>query len=231
MNKHTLNNAAYRHASVAVFLSCFLALLVIFATPSASAKNTWALSKHEDGIKVWLRGTPNSSIKTFKGRVEVNTSLSALVYVISETSSYPRWLYNCQSAKTLKRNGYKQRTNYVVTNMPWPVTDRDAIITSSLSQNPSNKRVEIKLLAKPREIPLVAGKVRIQKLHGRWLLTPLPNGNIEVIYEVTADPGGNIPKWIVNSMSIDLPYHTLNNLRAIVKQPEFANAKVPGLLN
>ena len=85
-------------------------------------------------------------------------------------------------------------------------------------QNKSNKRVEIKLLAEPKFVSKVAGKVRIEKMNGRWLFTPIEEDKVNIVYEMSIDPGGNIPKWVVNALAVDLPFYTLKNLRKIVKK-------------
>ena len=50
------------------------------------------------------------------------------------------------------------------------------------------------------------------------------------VYEMSIDPGGNIPKWVVNAMAIDLPFYTLQKLRKISKEDKYANAKINGIL-
>lgn len=211
-------------------LLLLLTFLLLTSESFANGNQKWRLEKNEEGIQVYLRDTVGSALKSFKGTMTIKSSLSSLLKVIKDTDSYPRWLHNCQSAKNLKQNGNSNSINYVVTNMPWPVADRDLVVASSLTQNKSTKRIEIKLQAKPKFLAKVAGKVRIEKMNGRWLLTPTGNDNINVIYEMSIDPGGNIPKWVVNSMALDLPFYTLRNLRKIVKEDKYLNAKIEGIL-
>ncbi len=201
------------------------------ATSLAEADTQWRLEKDEEGIQVYLRDTLGSALKSFKSTMTVKRSLSSLLAVIEDTGSYPRWLHNCRSAKTLKQTSDTQLVNYVVTDMPWPVADRDAVISASRTQNKSNKRIEIKLHAEPNLIAKVAGKVRIEEMRGRWLLTPVAKGQVNVVYEMNIDPGGNIPKWVVNSMAVDLPFYTLEKLREISKEDKYATAKVKGIVD
>jgi len=51
------------------------------------------------------------------------------------------------------------------------------------------------------------------------------------VYEVSINPGANIPKWIVNALSIDLPFYTLKNLRNIIKEDRYRVAKINGIVN
>lgn len=212
-------------------LSILMLVILLFSSSTLSAANDWRLEKDEENIKVYLRDTAGSAVKSFMGKTRVKTSLSALLSVLNDSINYPRWLFNTRSAKTISRKGDDLLTNYVVTNMPWPVADRDAVIVSKRTQNPSNKRVEIKLSNNPTQVPKVKGKVRIENLKGRWLFTPINKNEVDIVYEMSIDPGGNIPKWVVNSMTVDLPFNTLKNLKRISREPKYANAKVKGIID
>ena len=191
----------------------------------------WELKKSENGIQVFLRNTKNSAAKSFKGVMTVDGRLSSIVAVLEDIDSYPRWLFSCKSAKTLQQRSDTAVVNYIVTDMPWPVADRDSIVGASRSQNKSSKLIEIKLLAEPKLIPEVAGKVRIETMQGRWLLRPAGPGKINVIYEMTVDPGGNVPKWIVNAMSVDLPFNTLSGIREVMKEDKYLDAKFKDIID
>ncbi len=80
-------------------------------------------------------------------------------------------------------------------------------------------------------LPLKQGMVRIQSLTGQWLLTPFTKSDVSVTYELSVDPGGNIPKWLVNMMAVDLPFNTLQKLRNIVKEARYVNARVENIID
>lgn len=220
-----------RNTSLCYFLSIFGLVLVLFLSGISYASDDWRLEKDKENIKVYIRNTPNSAVKSFMGKMRVKTNLTALVSILNDTPNYPRWLFNTQTAKTISRTSDEISTNYVVTNMPWPVADRDAVIVSNRTQNPANKRVEIILSAVPLKIPKVKGKVRIENLKGRWLFTPVNNNQVDIEYEMSIDPGGNIPKWVVNAMVVDLPFNTLKNMRKLSKEGKYLNSKIKGIVN
>lgn len=212
---------------------CFIVFLNMFSNLAVAENKAinWELKKSENGIQVFLRNTKNSAVKSFKGVMTVDGRLSSIVAVLEDIDSYPRWLFSCKSAKTLQQRSDTAVVNYIVTDMPWPVADRDSIVGASRSQNKSSKLIEIKLLAEPKLIPEVAGKVRIETMQGRWLLRPAGPGKINVIYEMTVDPGGNVPKWIVNAMSVDLPFNTLSGIREVMKEDKYLDAKFKDIID
>jgi ribosome-associated toxin RatA of RatAB toxin-antitoxin module len=192
--------------------------------PSLYADNTWKLSKQKKGIQVYLRDTPGSALKSFKGVIHIPAKLVALVSVIEDTKAYPQLLHHCKTAHDIKSTGKNDAYKYIVTGMPWPVKDRDAIVYSVMQQNKQTKQVEIKMSASPNTLPLKAGKVRISKMVGRWVLSPEKEGT-KVTYEMSVDPAGKLPKFLVNALSTDMPFNTLNNLRNLVKKPVYKLAK------
>lgn len=194
-------------------------------------QNTWKLNKEESGIQVFLRNNKNTAVLSFKGIMTVNSSLSSVLTVIGDLNSYPRWLYSCRSAQALNSNDAERLLNYIVLDLPWPVADRDTVMVASRNQNKTTRRVEIKMHAEPKLVLNVTGKVRIQTLYGRWLLTPVGTDKVNINYEMTVDPGGSIPVWLVNSMIVDLPFYTLLNLREVIKEDKYLNAKIQGIVD
>jgi hypothetical protein len=41
---------------------------------------------------------------------------------------------------------------------------------------------------------------------------------------VLSDPGGGLPAWLVNAVSISQPFNTLENLTKIVKDEKYSDA-------
>ena len=199
----------------------FFSMLLIFSVPVFAAQGNWYLEKEEDNIQVFVSETKGSSLKSFRGVVTVDSSLNSVLSVIADASSYPRWLHNCKSAKTIKRVDESEIYNHIVTDMPWPVIDRDSVVQSIKTVNKTTNQVTIKFVAKPAMIEKLPKTVRITKMNGLWELTPLDNGKLKILYQMSVDPGGSIPKWLVNSLVVDIPFNTLNNLRRIAKEDRY----------
>jgi hypothetical protein len=54
---------------------------------------------------------------------------------------------------------------------------------------------------------------------------------VKITYELSIDPGGNLPKWLVNTLAVDFPFNTLKNLRQLVKKPLYRDAKRSYIIN
>lgn len=204
-----------------------LLLIVCLLLPSivVNAAN-WKLTKESNGIQVFTRPISGTSLKAFKGVVSIPARLTSIVTTINDTSVYPYLFHGTESAKELKKVNDAESYKYVVTELPWPAQSRDSIIHSVIKQDKKSKTIQITMRGVPKYIPSKPGLVRIQKMTGRWLLVPEKNKkSIKVIYEMNVDPGGNLPKWLVNNMSVDLPFITLANLRDIVRRAKYKNVR------
>ncbi len=218
-------------------LSKIIILFTVFFSSTLEAKGSWQLSKESEGIQVYVRDNPNSPLKVFRGIITLPaTKLSSLVAVLDDINAMPKLLHDCQSASTIKEVGNKSSTIYVVTKMPWPVKNRDSVVYSVMTQDKKTKKVLIKMQSKPKAVPLKKGMVRVQTMSGYWEFMPViiagkESGNVKVTYELSLDPGGNLPQWLVNTLAVDFPFYTLNNLRQLVKKPIYRDAKRPHIIN
>jgi START domain len=190
-----------------------------------SAKAQWELVKDENGIKVFLRTVPGSKIKEFKGVTNINSSLDSIVAVLDDTEACPKWVHNCKDPVKLSEISFNEGYVYQVIDFPFPVKDRDLILHSVMTQNADTKQVTIRLVAVPDYISETKN-LRIKRSDGFYLLKPLPDGSIEVAWQHHTEPGGGIPKWLVNSLLVDTPFKTLRNLRQIVKEEKYQRARL-----
>ena len=194
------------------------------------ADNIWKQNKNEDGIRVFTKDVQGSALKAFRGVVSIPARLSSIVAVIDDTSIYLKLFHNATYAKDLMRISENEAYKYMITALPWPAKNRDSIIRSNFKQNKKSKIVQITMKSVPNYIPSKPGLVRIQRMTGRWLLVPEGN-NVKVFYEMNVDPSGSLPTWLVNAMSIDLPFITLKNLRELVKQEKYKKVKSSFILD
>lgn len=200
-------------------MKAFIILLcTIFFAISVEAENKWQLIRDEENIQVYSGHSQNTIIRSVKGVVNISTSLDKLLNIFEDITKCPNWMYQCKSAMTLKQLNIVERIDYIVTDLPWPTWDRDLIIHSTFQQDRKTKQVEIKFRSLPDQVAEKSGIVRIEKIYGSMRFVPQKNGSIQFTYEISADPRGKIPKWMVNAMAIDFPFYTLKKLRALAEK-------------
>jgi len=207
------------------FPPIFIVLIFIFANDLFSQQTDWKLIKSEDQIKVFSRASLEGSIrKELRVITEVNYTLSTIVSLFADKPSYPKWVYGCASIEILKNVSETEMYHYQITNMPWPVQNRDLIVHTTISQNPETKVVNVVANSSPDYLPVKNDYVRVSAYTAIWTLTPKLNGVVELDYYISVDPGGNIPSWLVNMAAADGPMNTIKNMRNFL--PQYKDSKL-----
>lgn len=191
------------------------ALILLASGKSILQKQTWKLEVNKNGVKVYTRKTRNSAIMEFKATVDVTSSISKLEELLERVDEYPHWQSGISTSTLLKILNEREHYIYYTSDVPWPVNDRDIVLYSNKLWNADT--VTYNLYSKPDYITAKEGYVRIRKAQGSWRFYRLNKNMVNVTFQFYADPGGNIPDWIINMFIVDGPYNSLINLRKKVE--------------
>lgn len=188
----------------------------------------WKTVKIKDGIVVKTRPVEGSGFKEFQGVTQIKTSLASLIALLDDTSAYTLWMPNCTEARVVKKKSAFENYIYTVRRAPWPVKNRDMVIHTVTTRNKKDNSILIRMAGAPGLVPENADNVRVDKLSGFWLLTPRGE-NVEIVYQVHADLGGNVPEWLANSTSVEQPYKVLTNIRNLVASQKYQSVATDSL--
>lgn len=224
------NNVKGRDVS-AIRINCLLLLLMLLCSQAWAASDTanqvgWKLVSDRDGIQVYVRpSNDNSRLKTFRGVTVVKLADQyTIAALLNDYASYSKWLHFVDSATEISRTSPVLRYLRFTTLLPWPLSDRDAVLEARVVQtHPSPlSDVSIYLDGRPGLVPEVPGYVRFPEMRGIFRVRALEQPDmLEVTYQLTLDPGGYIPIWLTNILLRDAPYFTLLRLRQMVKDPKY----------
>lgn len=187
--------------------------------------NNWSLEKEDDGIKISSREIAHSDFREFKAEVTLETSIDAILAVFQDPDSFTRWVHQCSSAEIIQQDSFLDVYVYQVSDMPLLVSDRDVVIHDVYTYSDDYKQWSIDVQAVEGMVA-ETDMVRVTKSQGTYNLYDMENGTVQVVWFQHADPGGALPSWLVNSLIVDLPFNTLNNLRALVKEEQYATSKI-----
>jgi hypothetical protein len=185
----------------------------------------WTLVKNESGIQVYTRTITGSGIKDVRVVNTVKSSLSGLIALFLDVEKYPEWMYACRESKVLRVVNSRELYNYVVTDLPWPFSDRDVISHFTLEQDSLTKIVTFTKTGEPAYIPEVEDYVRVPHFKSVYKLIPVNRDSVNVQLETHIDPGGNLPDWLINSNLINAPFKT--TLEMINMLPRYQSASFP----
>jgi hypothetical protein len=196
-------------------LNRILALLILF-TPFVLSAQDWELKKIGDGIRVYTTMMDGSAFKSFKAEMVVDGKIGQLKYILQHIDLYPTLFPDTKELKILDRPNDSTLIQYSHTETPWPIDDRDGVYRVRFKTR-TDGGFEAVGEALPNYLPEKDGIVRIRKTHSLWQVIPQKDGKLKIIYLVSAEPGGSLPDWLVNSAVIDIPFKTFTNLKDIIK--------------
>ena len=186
----------------------------------------WELKKDKNDVKVYVREAADSPIKELKMAFEVEANMNAIIALLQDVEAIPDWVYKCSEAHVVKEVSAEEEYYYNRIDFPWPMSDRDFVVRSLLTRDPSNNTMRSESWIAPDMVPEKEGVVRIKELHLWWNFIPKSNGVVHIDYYLKSNPGGYIPAWMVN-MAIDQgPLQTIKRFKKALKNPKYKDAKV-----
>jgi ribosome-associated toxin RatA of RatAB toxin-antitoxin module len=173
----------------------------------------WKLEKEEEGVLVYTKdnGTPYRTVQTV---AVVKSSMSEVLAMVMNVTRFPEWIFKCQSAKVLERRSENEIIHYQVNSVPF-IKNRDLVILLTKTED-TNGEITVTQKALPEYYPRQGNLVRITKFDGVWNLKSV-EGGVEVKYTVTADPGSDLPRKLVNKATVTGPLETMLNMRRILE--------------
>jgi hypothetical protein len=194
----------------------FLFIGLLITCSIYSNAGDWKLEKNSEGIKVYTRSNEGSEVLEFKATATINASRMSLAKIIANVAGYPNWFPNCSSAQLVEVISSTQRKYYYKLDLPWPASDRDAVMLLSVDVN-NGAGITILNFTKSTGKPEVSGVIRMPAADGFWKLKTISESKTELEYQFLADPGGSLPTWIINMFIVDGPFDTLIALKAKLK--------------
>jgi ribosome-associated toxin RatA of RatAB toxin-antitoxin module len=194
--------------------SPWLAAVLLVLPSLAMANSGWTRIVDEDGVQVMERQLPGQVFPTFRGIGIIDASIYDVLAVVSDIKRHTEWVERCMTVRVLKQRGYRFYVVYSRTDVPWPISDRDAIYRSEVSIDEAKREVAVNFKAvKSKKVGPVDGVVRMVKLKGHFKFKGLSENKTRIDYQIDADPGGWIPKWLARLATRKLPLSTIQSLR------------------
>ena len=192
-------------------------LLSLLAAASADAQD-WVEVRHENGILVQKQEDPSRVLPVLRATAEIAGPPEQVLAWIRDVTTHTRWMADCVEARSLKQTeDFTYAYNRV--GAPWPVSDRDSVVKSKLTEKDGGYRIEFQNTDE-LGTPETDGVVRMTKVAGYWDLRPNGSGGTAVEYQVDSDPAGSLPGWLVAQVSSENPYNSVLNLKKLVEGGE-----------
>lgn len=177
----------------------FFCLCLFLST--ASQAEEWKLVNDADSIKVYQQtGVKKDGIKKAKAITASNCQMETIIKVLKDVKSYPSWIPNCKDAKLLSQSSDSAASYVTTIDFPVFMDDRLTVVDTKLSSSQGGNSVKSESKASKQKYNLPAETIRITSYHSIWTFEKQDN-RINISYQISVDPGGNVPKWLVNYAS------------------------------
>jgi hypothetical protein len=204
-----------------------LITIMLFCVQSLFSQVTeWKEAKKKNGIIVFTREYKGSDVDEYLGKVELEASLSQIVSLLMDPGACDSIYHSCLEMTALSGSNQKSIL-YIRNGAPWPVASRDVVTERTVNQNPKSKVVNLRfqktdamLKASP------AGVVRMESLYSNWRIIPISSGKVMIEYQAHFEPGGSVPKSILNLVITNTPFNSLGNIKKAVDEGKFKDIKL-----
>ena len=208
----------------------FAALLVLLQLAWPCAASEWILKIDDPDADIRVFSRVNDlGYAEFRGVTKVKSRLSAFVALFKDLPNMPNWAYRIRKAERLKMLSDTESYSYTVNSMPPPLFDRDAVVHSTILQDPATLKLTFRGSGVPDYVPKSEDYVRMPVVESTWTFTPVADGMVEVVFDGYGDPGGSLSSgllaWFVRLTLNEAPYQTMLHMKQFISRPEYQAAR------
>jgi hypothetical protein len=206
----------------------FIAVLLI-CSPSLAADDGWKKIGESEGIAGYARPTTRSSIDEIRAVGIVEAPIAVVEAVMRDARMMPEYMFMCKEAEVIHTPEMKSERDilyiYNLTDMPFPVSDRDAVVRNVWSIDKSTGIIYSRAETVKTTYRQNKNIIRMPLSIIECTLIPEGEHKTKVIYQALGDPGGTLPSFLVNILTRDLGIKTIAGLRKVVTRDEFKNIR------
>jgi len=187
----------------------FIILLICFDQDAP-----WKKSLDKDDIVIYTRKVEKSPFHEFLAETEMTGTVEEFRALITDFDHYTDWSPDCQSVELIEQDAPEKYIYHMKLKVPFPFSKRD--IVQELILKETESELLIKIVNHPNKIDEEDDAVRMKQGKGEWVIKQISSERISIRFQYLADPGGDIPAWLVNSFIVKNPYKSLRNIRNII---------------
>ena len=209
----------------------FLLFILSALFLEAQDEYAWKLVKTNNDIKAYVKKNPNTKIRTVRVETIAKAGLSEVVSIIKDAGNHKKWVFVNSEACILETFDDYNWIYYGISDLPWPVSDRDIITMVKFHQDTTDYSVYLNSTGVPYYLEEKEDYVRIHDVVSEWRLNPIGNGTMHITFELTLDVGGAIPKWFINLAVTKGPMQTMQGLLDMIESGEYQSCELDYIID
>src|ERR1700690_4248885 len=160
-----------------VSLLSAVGLLVTSARGDTQRLPPWEKFDEQDGIAVYRREVPGSSIVALRGEGIVNQPILRVTSVIIDTSRATEWIDSLAEARTLRKISDVEYTEWDHVKTPFILKDREFVFVSKLEFDPRYKQISLNYHSLNDNLAPKTDYVRGDFKDGTFKMTSIEHGS------------------------------------------------------
>lgn len=192
--------------------------LVALATPATA--QDWEEESSGPGWKIHSKEMKDSGVAMLRGTMTLPYTVEEVAAVLTDIEKHDTFMPGLKKVKILSeeknKKGHHIQYVYQVSSVP-VINDRDAVLyTETWSE--TNKAGAVTWKSKFHAVHDRGPKptddmVRIQRLSGRWTISPTKSGKARFVYYCHAEGGGSVPDFLVQNGQVSFLEGVLSGLK------------------
>jgi hypothetical protein len=211
-----------KYSKMQIFGTIIMA--VVFSWSWAVASD-WKKTSEANGIIGYTRSTKESRFEAVKAVGTVDAPVAVVEAVLRDVPANTGFVFRCKKSAFVNTPEYKNTTDcfysYMITAMPYPLKDRDAVCFVEYTIEKSTGMIYVKIKGIKTNYKFSKDMVRIPMLKADYVLTPKGPDRTEVTFMSIGEPGGSIPNYIVDMFSKNLGIETIAGLRVMARKDKY----------
>jgi START domain len=190
---------------------------------------SWRLDSSADGISIYTSSVPGVGIVPCKAIMTIPGSIAEVSLVLEDISRRGEWISHFGESLLLERTNDYDQTEYLRVDVPWPATDRSAVVRARISVSDDLQQATIAAESVESHLADRLPKLVRSQVYASTFQMKQVGERVEVVALVFIDPRGSVPKWIVNHFTRHVSRSTLSGLRRQVARKLYTPAQVAAM--
>ncbi len=205
-----------------------LAGLVVIALPALAlaASDEWEFQKESDGVRVFTRDSRLPAVKSVRAETVIPVDDPYVILaVLADMEAAVELVDRMKFVEEIESSEPGKSLTHMVMDLPWPVQDRDATASVTISSDEEAQHIVMRLIGDPTLIPVDPKYIRMPDFESSYTLRYGQGEGVHVTFESMANLGGSVPAWVMNYGNTEMPVKTLTNMRRMSAREKYHGQK------
>jgi len=191
-----------------------------------SPGSKWRLIEKKNKISIYARNLENSGLLAVKAVTVIDAEIFKVAELLRDIDAQKKWRTMAGKSMLIKKINDQHLVFYNELNLDWPLEDRYFFLEATVNILTDQAQAVIDVNAINEDFTGIEKSkgIRLKKIHAQIILQYISENKTGIIYQLIADPEGNLPHFIVNLFNKEYLYNDLHNLKKLAQDPKYETA-------